>query len=633
MSMVIAEKIGHAFGAQEIIRNASFRVTESDRIGLVGPNGEGKTTLLRIIGGMLEPSAGEIHRRQGLRVGYLPQDPPALSGTTIHGAMLDVFADLRRMEAEMHELSARLSHDPSLVERYGELEHEFQRLGGYDYPNRIEQVLSGLGFASEMWPRPLDQLSGGQRTRVYLAKLLLQQPDLLLLDEPTNHLDIDSTEWLERWLDSFRGALLVVSHDRYLLDHVTTATWELAFCTLETYRAPYTKYVTLREARYAERLQEWQAQQEYIAKTEEFIRIHMGSQRTAEAKGRRTRLERFLRDEAIERPRNHDTIHLTLPAPRRAGDLVLRTEDLAIGYPPAEPLLTIGRLELERGDRVAIVGPNGAGKTTLLRTLIGELAPLAGSVSPGSNVSVGYVSQTHGELDPSSIALDAVRDLAGLSSERARDILGSLLLSGDDVFKRIGQLSGGQRTRVLLARLLVLNANLLVLDEPTNHLDIPSTEIIQDALARFDGTILFVSHDRYLVQALATRIWAIEGREIKALRGRWEDYVAWRADRRENAPSASAAAHGSTKAERRALHEEARRRTNERQRLRKRLSELERLITRLEKDLAGLNDAINAAAAAGATPSLLALSREHGETDAQLKRLWAEWERIGAELE
>ncbi len=630
MSFVIAENVGLAFGAEEVLRAVNFRIGESDRVGLVGPNGEGKTTLLRMIAGTLEPTAGDIHRRHGIRIGHLPQDPPALDGTTIHAAMQEVFADLRQMEQELHDLAERMGDDPDHVTRYGALQHRFEVLGGYDCATRIEQVLTGLGFPREMWDRPLSQLSGGQRTRAYLGKLLLRPPDLLLLDEPTNHLDIESCEWLERWLGSFRGALVVVSHDRYLLDHVTTSTWDIAFRRLETYPGPYSKYLTLRAARHSERMQEWEAQQEYIAKTEEFIRIHMGSQRTNEAKGRRTRLERFKRDEAVARPQEHRTISLKLSAAKRTGDMVLRAEGLTVGYKPAEPLLEAKGLELVRGGRVAVVGANGTGKTTLVRTLMGELPPLAGTVRLGANVHVGYLSQTHAELDPDITALEAVRDAGkGVTEERARTLLGSLLLTGDNALKQVGQLSGGQRSRVLLARLMIRNANLLMLDEPTNHLDIASMEIIQAALQDFDGTAVFVSHDRYLVQALATQIWAIDGGEVRTILGGWEEYVAWRAEHRAGAKAANGAG-GTDKRQSWAEREAARKEDNK---LRRRLNQLEKEIERAERELAHLNEGMAAAAQSGALDSLRELSREHQRQSEKLKALWEEWEQVGERIE
>jgi ATP-binding cassette subfamily F protein 3 len=634
MSLIVAEKITHAYGPEIVLRNVAFSLEAGDRIGLVGPNGEGKSTLIKIIAGLLEPSEGQVQPRRDLKIGYLPQTPPAFDDGTIHSAMLGVFADLRQMEEELHTLASGLSgkdDDPELLKRYGDLQHRFEHGGGYDYPTRIEQILTGLAFDRAMWDRPLSQLSGGQRTRVYLATLLLREPELLLLDEPTNHLDLDSIEWLETYLQSFKGAMLVVSHDRYFLDHVTTATWEAAFGGLETYPAPYSRYLTLRGIRYKERLRQWQAQQQYIEETRDFIARHLAGQRTKEAQGRRTRLERFLRDEAITKPREHATIHVNLAAGARTGDIVLRARDLSIGYDPNQPLCTIDGLEIIRGERVAIVGANGTGKTTLMRTILGELKPLAGETSFGANVKVGYISQSHAEMDPGLTALEAVMAVKkNCTDEESRKILGSLLLTGDDVFKKVGDLSGGQRSRVAIARLMMQKINVLALDEPTNHLDIPSTELMQELLQNFEGTVVFVSHDRYLVQAVATHIWAIDGGVVKCVPGNWETYLAWREARK-----AQTGVHKSApaKVERAVDYREARKQANQLQRIRRRHEELEAEIEKNEAELGRLNDEISNAGQIGKLDRVNDLGREYQQQSAHLQTLWQEWEAVGEELE
>ncbi len=634
MSLIIGENISHSFGAQEVLKNMSFRVSEADRIGLVGPNGEGKTTLLRIIGGLLESTLGQVHRSKGLRVGFLPQTPPTYDGGTVQDAMLEVFSDLRRMEQELHDFTARMEKDPDnqdLVKRFGQMQHEFEALGGYTYHTRIEQVLTGLAFGREVWDQPLSKLSGGQRTRVYLAGLLLREPDVLLLDEPTNHLDLDTVEWLETWLGNFRGAIVVVSHDRYFLDHVTNKTWEVAFGNLETYPGSYSKFQKLREERYQQRLSEWESQQEYVEKTKDFIARHLAGQRTKEAQGRRTRLERFMRDEAINKPREHQTIQVNLSSGGRTGDFVLRAEDLAVGYDPAMPLAKIDRLEVMREDRIAIVGANGTGKTTLLRTILGQLKPLGGTVRLGANVKIGYLSQTHTELDSEMTAFDAVHILKPtIPDEKIRNLLGSLLLTGDEVFKKIGQLSGGQRSRVALARLMMQSINVLFLDEPTNHLDIPSTEIMQEVLQDFEGTILFVSHDRYLVQSVATHIWAIDSGQVRCIPGNWENYLRWRTELREKlAGQIGEQAKEAGKID----YEQTRKQANLLRRLQRRHEELEVEIEKTEKQLASLNHQISAAGQAGNLPQVEKLGKDYQQKDVHLKTLWKEWEEVGLQLE
>jgi ATP-binding cassette subfamily F protein 3 len=635
MSLIIGENISKAFGEQEVLKGVSFHLGEDDRAGLVGPNGEGKTTLLRIIAGVLETSSGQVHRSKGLQIGYLPQDPPALEDTTIMRAMLDAFADVRRMEEELGRLAGEMAsrpEAPELLKRYGATQAEFEARGGYEYHRKIEQVLEGLAFERGTWERPLAQLSGGQRTKAHLAQLLVRQPEVLLLDEPTNHLDLDSVEWLEGWLGGFEGAMIVVSHDRYFLDHVTNDTWEVSFGGLEAYRGAYSEYVKKRAARHEERMRQWEAQQKYIDETQDFIRKYLAGQRSKEAKGRRTRLERFIRDEAVEKPMEHERINVALRGGKRAGDLVLRAEDLAVGYEPMRPLVEAERLGIERGQRIAIVGANGIGKTTLLKTLIGEMAPLGGSVKVGANVSFGYLSQTHAELDPEVTAFDAVLSAAkGLTAERVRSLLGSLLLSGDDAFKKAGDLSGGERSRVILARLVVQSANVLVLDEPTNHLDIPSTEIMEDVLRRFDGTVIFVSHDRYLIQAVATHIWAVEDQGVRVVLGGWEDYLKWRG----GGEDARAVPHekAAAKAERKGEYEAARKRANELKRLKRRHEEIEADIEKTEAELARLNQAITIAGEAGDVNRVYELGREHQKKDDYRDALWREWEEVGAKLE
>jgi ATP-binding cassette, subfamily F, member 3 len=631
MSLIIAEHVTHAYAEVEILHNVSFRVGESARIGVVGPNGEGKSTLLHIAAGLLEQTSGSVHRSRGLRISFLPQDPPALEGTTVHGAMLDVFAHVHRLEADLHALAERMSDDdsPELIERYGAMQAQLEAAGGYDVSTRIEQVLTGLAIPREMWDRALSTLSGGERTRAYLATLLLADPDVLLLDEPTNHLDMDSVEWLERWLASFRGALVVVSHDRYFLDRVTDQTWEVSATSLEAYRGAYSEYLPKREERRQERLSLWQSQQEHIRKTQEFIDRNLAGQRTKEAQGRRKRLERFLRDEAIPRPPSHRTIGLSLPAGRRTGDLVLRAENLTVGYDADTPLVAAEQLEVRRTQRIAIVGANGAGKTTLLRTLQLDLAPLAGTIRHGANVDISFLSQTHAELDAGATALQAVR-AAGASDEQARSLLGALLLSGDDALKAIAELSGGQRSRIVLARLVAAGANVLMLDEPTNHLDIPSTEILQDVLRRFDGTVLFVSHDRYLVQAVATDIWAIEGGQVRIVRGGWENYLRWRDEQRGRS---SSPARDDAKEQRKADYRSARKQTNQLQRLRRRHEQLEEQIETVEAELTSLQDDISTASESGDMAGIESLGQTYQQQDAHLKALWDEWEQVGEELE
>lgn len=636
MSLVIGENVTHLYARRPVLAGISFAVGERDRVGLVGRNGEGKTTLLRLISGDLEPTYGSVHRTAGLVVGYLPQESPPLEGTTLAGVLRGVFADLQRRERELERLAGELGDgDAARLARYGRLQAEFEHLGGYDYRRRIEQVLTGLGFEKGLWDRPLARLSGGQRTRAYLARLLVEGPDLLLLDEPTNHLDLEAVEWLEGWLGTAGGAMVIVSHDRYFLDRTTTRTWEVAFGGLEAYRDGYAAYLEQREVRHKERIRRWEAQQAHIARTEDFIRRNIAGANPTQAQSRRTQLERFLREEAMPRPPRHDDIHLHLVPARRTGDKVLGATDLAAGY--EEPLVRAERLEVTRGERVAIVGANGSGKTTLLKTLLGMLRPLSGHVEHGAGVAVGYLSQDRGELDAADSAVEAVRAGApGLTVEAARTLLGSVLLAGEEALKPVRNLSGGQQSRVVLARLAARKATLLALDEPTNHLDIPSVEVLEEALRGFDGTVLFVSHDRFLIQAVATRVWALEDGSVHDILGSWDAYVRWRGGRREAAASSkgpSREAKARREAERRAAIRERRRRETRIERLRERHAALEAEITALEADLERLSEAITQAGEAADTDRVAALGAEYASGDERLQALWREWEEVGTELE
>jgi ATP-binding cassette subfamily F protein 3 len=635
MSLIVAEHLYQAFGSQEVLKNISFSLGPQERIGLIGPNGQGKTTIVRLIAGRLEPTFGELTLSKNIKIGYLPQVPPIIDGGTIQDTMLAVFDHLRVMEQELNDIAIQVSAEPEnedLLERLGSLQTEFEHMGGYTYHTQIEQVLTGLAFDREMWSRPLTQLSGGQRTRVYLATLLLKTPDLLLLDEPTNHLDLDSVEWLEEYLKTYRGALIVVSHDRYFLDRVTTGTWEIAFGGIETYNAPYSQYLNLKEIRRLERQRQYEAQQEYIEKTRDFIARHIAGQRTKEAQGRRTRLERFLREEAIDAPRVHPTINLSFNDAPRTGDIVLRAEHLTVGYKPESPLMSVERLEVIRNDRIAIVGPNGSGKTTLLKTILGELKPLAGQIILGANVNVGYLSQTHTDMNPEATALETVMAVKKYcEEEEARDVLGALLLTGDDSLKKIKQLSGGQRSRVALARLMMQKVNVLIFDEPTNHLDIPSTETMQQVLQTFDGTVVFVSHDRYLVQTVASHVWAIDAGQVKSIHGSWQEYLDWRAQCRGT--SALPTAEDKAREERKIDYKQAKKDANQLQKLKRRYEKVEKEIELAEKKIAELNQRISDAGQVGNVGLVTELGGEYEKTSQQLQVLLQEWETLALQLE
>lgn len=632
MTVLTTHNLSKYYGAQDIFEGLTLSVNQGDRIALVGPNGEGKTTLLRILAGLELPTSGTVHTARGLKIRYLEQHPSLISGEgTVWELALGAFAQLRQQEAELHSLAAALAaeSDPdrheALLHEYGEAEARFDHAGGYTYEQTSDNVLTGLGFKPEDYPTPLARLSGGQQSRAHLARLLLEQPDLLLLDEPTNHLDLASVEWLENYLQSWPGAIIVVAHDRYFLDKVTTRVWEMLFGQIETYRGNFSHYVQQRQERFERRQKEYEAQQEFIAKEEEFIRRNLAGQRTREAQGRRTRLERL---EKMERPREHKSLNLAWQTTLRSGDLVLATHDLIVGYPDCEPLFACPDLEIRRGQRIALLGPNGAGKTTFIKTILGQVKPKAGTLRFGAGVEIGYFAQTQASLNLKATILDEILSVENMPIGEARNYLGRFLFSGDEVFKPIGTLSGGERSRVALAKLTLTGANFLMLDEPTNHLDIPAQENLEAVLSNFSGTILLVSHDRYFVDALATHSWTLEPalKSVTVLEGGYSDYLAYRETQKSQAANGSKAPapkstsqlnREQTKAEKRAQEKKARQ-----------IAEVESLIAATEAYLAELAQKLEAASQAQDIAQLQKLGQAYQTTEAQLDELLTRWTEL-----
>jgi ATP-binding cassette subfamily F protein 3 len=629
MASVTLTGLGKFYGAQEVFQDVAAQIEPADRIGLVGPNGQGKTTLLRCIAGQEEPSAGRIESRRGLSVGYLPQHAELLGDKSLYAAMLPAFEELIRQQAALRELETQMAQPaclPAVVRLYGELEHRFELAGGYTFETQICQVLAGLGFSEEEFDKSLAIMSGGQRTRAMLARVLLEAPDLLLLDEPTNHLDLAGVEWLEGYLAGWKGGLVVVAHDRRFLDRLVTRVWDLALGRLETYDGNYTRYVEQRAERMTRRLAEYEAQQEQIAETEYFIQRYKAGQRAKEARGRLARLERL---ERLERPQEVKRIHLDIQTDMRSGDIVLRTRALQVGFagPPRLRLFDCPDLLLQRGERAALLGPNGAGKTTLLRTILGTLPPLAGETQIGASVRLGYLAQAHAGLKLEHTVLDEILETRNLPIEKARHYLGRFLFSGDEVHKPIHLLSGGERSRVALAKLTLEGANFLVLDEPTNHLDIASQEILEEVLSQFRGTILLVSHDRQFVDGLATQIWLIRDDTLVTFKGNYSEYLA----SLESGPAVEAArkADAGRKRdefeERRERTREDRRVQREERRRQERAQELERTAADLEAALAGLGRQIEAASVTQRMDEVFRLGREYEQTQRQLEHILEEW--------
>ncbi len=614
MSVLTATSVSQSYGFIDVFANISVSLAHADKVGLIGPNGTGKTTLLRILARTEEPATGNVHLAKGKRIGYLPQeamDAFALSNNTVYAEMLSVFSVLGEIEAQMRTLEAQMNHGitDALAHEYTELQEQFERRGGYDHEHRIELILQGLGFTKLTRDTLVSHLSGGQKTRALLAKILLENPDVLIMDEPTNHLDIEAIEWLEKMLVDWDGALILVSHDRLFLDRVVNKVWEIEKRTfrtdkyadriwemmrthVEVYRGNYSDYLRQRDERFERSLLVFQQEKDRLEKEMAYIKANAPGEPSVQSMGKLKRLTRdvlvierigaeallsnswsenklimgykpvpFGVEEAEKRvdrlpaPSRSPKINLALKPVKRSGEIVLRTRGLVVGYattddrPPttetyptvggrqssvvSSPLFTCADFELRWQERAALIGPNGSGKTTFLKTALANLPPLAGSVDLGSSLIVGYFAQAHDQLNPNDTIIDALRERGEsfgkrLSEPDGRYFLAQFLFRQDDVFKPVGGLSGGERARLALAILSLQGANFLVLDEPTNHLDIAAQEVLEEALTQFSGTVLLVSHDRYLVSKLAQQIWHIEDGRMHVYRG---TYLEWQAAR------------------------------------------------------------------------------------------------------
>lgn len=523
---LVVDKIAKSFGVHDIFKDVSFMVEKGEHIGLVGVNGSGKTTLLHCL---LEPSyidSGSIRFEPGISVGYVQQGFTDIKGT-IWEFMLQSCPEILRLREELQRLEAEVSTAAddvleTIMEEYTRVTKRYEYLDGYHYENRIKRVLIGLGYTEEWWAQDAATLSGGQKTRLMLAAALVRNPDFLILDEPTNHLDIVMTQWLEAYLREFKGGLLVVSHDRAFLDNVAVRILEMEAGKLQSFKGNYSRYLEQKAIQTATLEAAYAAQQDYIARTEAYIRRFKAGIKSKMARGRQSQLNRL---ERMDAPVKNEEFELRLPPATECADRVLIMEDLSIGY--GEKVLAQGiNITLRRGEKAALLGANGTGKTTLLKTILGEIQPLKGKAKIGNRVQIGYFSQSYERLDPKQTLLENFVMEYGFTEERTRSMLGGMLFHGDDVFKEIGTLSGGQKARLVLLKLVLDGANCLVLDEPTNHLDIMAREAVEAALTAFDGTVLVVSHDRYFINEVADRIWEIEDGQLKDYKGNYDFYLA-----------------------------------------------------------------------------------------------------------
>lgn len=526
MIIAQAQDLEQRFGGNTIFSNISFSVPDNARIGLVGPNGAGKTTLLKIMTGQQEPTSGQFTINKGLKVGYIAQENALDENKTIWDEMLTVFDNLiekNKRITKMQEQIAEHPEDEDLLKRYDQLAYDFEQEGGFTYQAEIKSILNGFNFKENTWQKVIGTLSGGEKTRLAFVKLLLQKPPVLLLDEPTNYLDLDTLDWLEAFLKNYQGAIITVSHDQYFLDHLANQIFELNFGKLTTFKGNYSQYVKERELMDSQQEAAYEKQQEKIKKEEEFIQKNLvRASTTKRAQSRRKVLDKM---ERIKPPKHKQKVRINFTSDRPSGKEVLIAKDLTIGYPDKTMVSDID-FQVNKNDRVAIIGPNGIGKSTLLKTIMKKLEPKDGSIKYGASLDIGYYDQELQSLDPSKTVLDTIWDRHKTMPEKdVRSILASFLFTAEDIDKTVGQLSGGQKARLTLTVLSLEKDNFLLMDEPTNHLDIEAKEVLEQALDNYDGTLLFVSHDRYFINELANKIISVRDGHAKIYNGNYSYYL------------------------------------------------------------------------------------------------------------
>ncbi|MDA0263261.1 MAG: ABC-F family ATP-binding cassette domain-containing protein [Chloroflexi bacterium] len=626
MPLVSTTGLAVHYGADIIFSGVSLDINERARIGIVGPNGGGKTSLLRVLVGQQNPSEGKVSLTRGVQIGYVPQHPPAESAGTLREEVLTAFDEVRKLEVALEVGSRQLESPDGDAEaagrRYADLLERFEALGGYSYERAMERMVDGLGLRRETLDSPASSASGGERTRAALAKALLGNPDLLVLDEPTNYLDLKGVTWLERYLTHFAPAVVVVSHDRYFLDEMATQIWEMDHGRLNTFPGNFSKYRTLKGERDLRQAKEFEAQQEFIAKEQAFIDKYRAGQRSREAKGRETRLRRLQR---IDRPDIDRSIKIASGAAGRTGQVVLSTKGLRVGYTdrsgPTE-LLKVPDLKLARGSRTAVIGDNGTGKTTFIKTVLGQVPPLEGSVALGQSVKVGYYSQGLDALDDEHTVLESFLEIKNMPFEQARSYLARFLFQGEDVFREVGACSGGEKSRLALARLLITGPNLLVLDEPTTHFDIPSREALEQVLLSYPGTILLVSHDRQLVALLAESLLVTADGKVTNFEG---TFAEWNQAQRE-AEAAAWAVREQEKPRPVARPKPVKSQGPKRRNPAAPVVNMEKVIMDLEDKVREIEGRLQEATLGQDLAEMTRLAEEHGQVQADLERKLAEWE-------
>jgi ATP-binding cassette subfamily F protein 3 len=667
MSILSANNLGLSFGAFDLFRGISVTIANDSKIGLIGPNGIGKTSLMMILAGLNQPTTGSIHIARGKRLGYLPQEANdtlgRTSGTgtfagdenTVYAEMLTLFTGLLDQQRRLHELEADMAgggYTEKMLATYGELQAAFEHAGGYDYDLRIQQTLQGLGLGKQTWEMPLAHLSGGQKTRLLLARLLLEKPALLMLDEPTNHLDAEAIEWLEHTLKEWDGAVLVASHDRYFLDNSVNNIWEMNPNGIEVFSANYSRYLLQRNARWEYTQRVFEEEKERLQKEVDFVQRNWVRASThGRALGMLRKVTRELmavdtygimvlrsgrnwheldlradkpldvieairKVNALAMPTRPPMIRPRLVPFKDSSNVILRAENAIIGY-PKKKLFQTQRLELRRSECAALIGPNGSGKTTFLKTLLGQVEPLVGEVRLGASLEIGYFAQAHDELNPENTVLDELLRNREMDPGLARSHLAQYLFRGEDVFKPISALSGGERGRLALAILALRGANFLLLDEPTNHLDLPAREVLQQVLQDFSGTILLVSHDRYLIDQLASQIWELRDGRLNVFNGTYREFVLQRVT-------------SNSQPRRMLLSSKPLARDNSRETRRRQqaLSMLEERIRTQEQVVGHISQELHHVGSSKGYEALNELSWKYAQAQAELEKLTGEWEKL-----
>ena len=625
--------LGKSFGVRQVFSNVSFEIKEGDRIALVGPNGAGKSTLLKCILGIEELDEGQVVMSPVASIGYLQQDVN-LGDASLAEEIETAWEDVHALENKLQELTTYLeTHEASEsdLQRLDYLQNRLEWLGGYDYEQKTKRIVYGLGFTDEDLYKPANAFSGGQKTRINLAKALVRSPDFLFLDEPTNHLDMEMLEWLEGYLSSYRGGILIVSHDRYFMDRIVTGVVELDHHKATTYRGNYSRYVAQREERLKADTIAYEMQQEYIKKTEEYIDKYRAGIKSKMARGRQSQLNRL---ERLEAPETSHSLDFKFPPAAMSADKVLVLDHVSIGYKTDDPIIDDVSVVVRRGESVALIGPNGAGKSTMVKAIVGELFPTEGHIDIGNRVQVGYFSQEHEELHDRWQVVDEIINNYNFTEEKARNVLGSFLFKGDDVFKLVGDLSGGERARLALLKLFLQGDNFLILDEPTNHLDVPTREIVERALQQFGGTCFIISHDRYFLDQVSTRTLVLENKGLTEYLGNYSYYKEKLKEQQDIAALTEVVeevAKEDVKSEAKTIStspsDEPKKKTNTYM-VEKQLAEVEEEIARLEATMKMYEVQLANPVVQQDLAEMENISKQLSDTESNLQKLYEKWEHF-----